>query len=997
MEIQKRISELNKRVDHLELEMGSIRKEISNILQDSQGAKVEELPKVEDKIIHPKEKPKPPQTKKMGSNFSLEFVLNILGKLGLVAIIIASALFVKYAFDNHWINESGRIYIGLLIGFFVSITSLFLAKKKYRILPGAIMGTGASIVYISILSAYHFYDLLNLKETFVYVAFLSIGMGFLANVSKQQLLYIFSFVGSILTPLLLSQGENSYRFLFSYLLIVNAIFLFVSYKNAWRFSPYIVLFTNLVLFDVWAASKIKVSSFLVPFVFLTLSYFFWIYREIVFMVRLRQKAIFSSVIFVFFVTLFYSTSGFWLVETFYPKVSAHFFLLIAAFSLLAYEIFYRKGINFLPSQDTSQKLMSSVLLICWTTSFFASVTDFTQGKWLTISWIAFAGTISVIGSFQKDKKILFVGTLFWLPALFRLYFIESGENLDELFLWNSRFALFFVASLFLFFTYYIQRKNLLHTVIKGYAFVALFTIILGTLIENRFLITDRYYRILGYSYVLVFYIVALLLPGFLLNSKNLIYSGIVVSIALIIKFYVYDIWMMSTLVQIIAGFSLGTGIVVMSIVFQKYRDKLTHIVKSSLILGFLLLPFVVPNDSWATPFKKKSYKFYKEVNLDEDELKKSGEKFGRILIDEEIMRFSGKNDRRLVLGKKKVPYFTREVITKKGQSGEVYPQVIYETQTDYTKTYLLKFPQLPTDSIYSKLYVSSNVNYEVGVQVSLGDKVDEWKYFEDHKLYHYDGNGVQKNTIEFKNGNFLYARLQLDLNTVSLSFPKAEYTPKNFLKEYKVELEKDEFHESHDVDINASVYYYDNTKHKPIKKLVLTFRDKWFDRQLKIYYKNNSKTDYYYMKDYRLYKTSKNKTKQVIDLDYSVYGKLKIQIENGDDDPLKLKTIEAFTPQEEIIFKIPNQLIEEKNNQLRLYYGNPYALYPKFDFNKSRLTGTEKLIKGNLGKHSKNEEFGYSLVEPPLSMWIIRAIYIIGILGMIYPSYKVLKRYSESV
>ena len=42
---------------------------------------------------------------------------NILGKLGLLTLVLATAWFIKYAFDKHWINESGRIYTGLVIGF----------------------------------------------------------------------------------------------------------------------------------------------------------------------------------------------------------------------------------------------------------------------------------------------------------------------------------------------------------------------------------------------------------------------------------------------------------------------------------------------------------------------------------------------------------------------------------------------------------------------------------------------------------------------------------------------------------------------------------------------------------------------------------------------------------------------------------------------------------------------------------------------------------------
>ncbi|MCB1192209.1 MAG: DUF2339 domain-containing protein [Leptospiraceae bacterium] len=1003
MEQKNQLDELKTRVDKIESELASVKKELSNLLLESDDSKVKK-PTLEppSQQVSSKPIPKPEIPQKpfwLKENFELFLGGNLLGKLGLVAIILACAWFIKFAFDNHWINESSRIYIGLCIGFFVSGVSLILAKKNFRILPGAVMGSGASIVYISILSAYYYYDLLGLSETYVVIALLSIGIGILASISRLQLLYIFSFLGSILTPILLSQGENSYRFLFGYMLVVNAVFLLVSYSNAWRMSPYIVLFTNAILFDVWAAANIKVSSFFVPFLFLTTTFFFFITREVVFMVRLRKQVITSSLLFVFFTTLFYTTSGFWLVDTFYPNLTPHFFLWVASLTLVASEIFHKKGIFHLPQSSNSKILMDSILLICWVSAFFASITDFTEGKWLTMSWISFAGAVSIVGSKQASKKILLIGSLLWIPALFRLYFLESGEHYGETFLWNYRFALFVVSSLFLIYTYYIQYKKLVHPFAKGFAFIALFTIILGTLIENRYLVVDKYYRNLGYSYVLVFYIVALLLPGFIFNSKTLRVSGIVVSSILVLKLYFYDIWTMSILVRIIAGFSLGVGLVVMSIVFQKYRDKLTKIIHSILVFGIIGTSLVATEEAWAVPFKNKGFKFYKNVEINKAQLKNKGEKFGKIILDEDIMRFSGNNDRRLVYNGHLVPFFTREVITEKGESGEVSPTVIYETSTDYSKTYVLKFPSLPSDSEYTKLKVASSKNYDINVSLSLGDKPDEWKYFEDYHLYNYGGDAANnKDEIEFKNGNFLYARLQFDSKINSLSFPRATYSPKKLIKEYKVELDKTEFVESFDADIDATLYYYENSLHKPIKKLVLVFEDSWYDRNLEVYQKNSNKDEFQYLKNQRLYKTSKDKPKQVINLDYSIYGKIKVRIMNGDNEPLKLKSFDAFTPQEEIIFDIPTQYQEAKQGEFQLYYGNIYAYFPKFDFQESRLTGRDvSWIEGSLGKHAENPNFGYSIVEPPLSIWIIRAIYMLGILAFVYPSYRVFKRYSENM
>src|SRR5262245_11963666 len=41
---------------------------------------------------------------------------NLLNKIGMVAIILGVGYFLKYAIDNEWIGEMGRVVIGILTG-----------------------------------------------------------------------------------------------------------------------------------------------------------------------------------------------------------------------------------------------------------------------------------------------------------------------------------------------------------------------------------------------------------------------------------------------------------------------------------------------------------------------------------------------------------------------------------------------------------------------------------------------------------------------------------------------------------------------------------------------------------------------------------------------------------------------------------------------------------------------------------------------------------------
>jgi uncharacterized membrane protein len=121
---------------------------------------------------------------------------------------------VKFAFDNHWINESGRIFIGLGIGFTIITIGLFLAKRKMHIVPEPIIGTGITILYLSLYGAYYYYDLINAKEAFAAFTILSVGTALLAGKKQIYKFFIYSaLIGSILAPILLSSGEKFLSFL----------------------------------------------------------------------------------------------------------------------------------------------------------------------------------------------------------------------------------------------------------------------------------------------------------------------------------------------------------------------------------------------------------------------------------------------------------------------------------------------------------------------------------------------------------------------------------------------------------------------------------------------------------------------------------------------------------------------------------------------------------------------------------------------------------------
>lgn len=992
------LDKLTQRIESLEIELSSVKTELHRLTSTNEEIKIAK-PNYKPEVVTPTI-PKPIQKDKSSRSVDWELLLggNILGKLGFFAILLAFGWFIKFAFDNHWINESGRIFIGLVIGFVTILGGLVLARQKMRIVPESMIGTGVSILYLSLYAAYYFYDLINAKETFAAFTLLSVGTSLLAGRTNLQILYIFSLFGSILAPILLSSGENSYRFLFAYLTTINLVFYYISLKNTWRISPYLIFLANCLIFSVWSNDKLLVSSPIPPMAYLTGLFLVFVMREVYLMPRLRKHIDGSSILFVLLLVLTYASFGYSVVNSFYSNLTSHF-LLIQSFMLVGFlKVFEVYSIPSLEKKSNVNNSLSGVLFLSWISLLFAAISIFAEERWIGFSWILFAGGLSVTGAYFRNKIYILLSTVPWFLALLKLYFIESTYDNHIYFVLNTRFGLFVLATAFLLYTYQIQKKNLIHRGMVGFVFTALFTLILGSFVEIHYLIPNPYYRNLGYSYVIAFYMVALLIPGFKFSYKSFRLTGILLGVLLIAKFYLYDIWMMSIVVRIIAGFSLGVGLVVLSIVYQKYKDKINvnQILKLT-VFPLLLVAFLNADTLSAQSFNNNGYKYFAEVKgLSSDIVGDENNIYGRIRLTEEISKFHGNSDLRLVYENELVPFFHRRVTNVAGKTGKTIPTVIYTNVTSAGRVYVIKFEEPPAKTEYTELEIAGSERYETGVYISLGDEPNDWRESISASIYNYYDDQVGKvNRIKFRSGKYRYARLEFD-SKFQFEFTGAIYSSTKERAEYKVDLKLEDLNQQKDLDRKATLYYYENPTHKPISRITLEFEDIKYNRNLEIYQKDSETKEFSLMTETVIYKKPEANGEHNIDLSLYKGGHLKFLLLDNDDKPLVLKSINAYSEIEEIVFEFPKKIAFDESKKMILYYGNEYVRFPEFDI---KNTYDEKLkhVSLKVGEHQSNPEFAYSLVEPPLSSWIIRGLFLVGLLLMVYPAFKILERYRKEL
>ncbi|MCB1141125.1 MAG: DUF2339 domain-containing protein [Leptospiraceae bacterium] len=897
---------------------------------------------------------------------------NLLGKTGFLAIILGFIWFIKLAIDNEWINESTRIFIGILSGFFFSSLSLYFSKKDMKIIPPAMFGTGFAILFLSILLDFKLYGLFSLTETFLYLTILSLILTLFSYVSGNEVLYGFGLLGTILSPVLMSTGENSYKFFFLYLTVFNILFLLINIKFNWKFAPWLFLLVNSTSFYGWS-SKLYSSSFPIPFIYLIILEFIFLYRE--FKIIPGDSYKLSERLYFILSLIFVSFGIFALTEHFYPSFNAHIFLIQALILLFAISKYQTNSTG-----EVSHHSKSIINILIALSFLMVSLQIYFDGKLLSLGFVLIGLAVSFLGTRDERKFLSLFGVLYWIFAIMHLYFRNFNEQTNGYFLFNTRFLIFLFTGLVLFLVYKESQKTAHQFDKRFYLFSSISVVILGNFADIRYFVDDRYYRNLGYSYVLVFYALAFFIPGFLYSSLPLRKAGMLISILLISKLYLYDIWNMSLSVRIIALFSLGTGLVLTSIFFQKFKNKITG---GSMIpfIFFFLGGYLISNSSLsAESFQKNSYHFYREI-LSE---KPISEGYGILPLDREIQSRSGFYDIRIIKSGKQIPYIRRNKISAIGKSGESKVQILFNDSTEEKSIFLLKLPNLPEDSIYNQLYISNSDNFEASINYKSGDSTENLIHFNSASVFKYYDNQIQ-NGIKLSPKD-MFVRLEIT-PPGDYNFDRITYMESRMPEEFKTEINPDDLDIKNNPDTNSTIIYVPNESNQPFSKIKFEFQEKSFSRSAIIYEWIHDGKEFNVKQTLSLTHKSDE-----YELNYPIKSSWKLEINNSDNQPLNLKKLTLIHPEEEIIFYIsPNDINEGES--MHLYYGNKYASIPVYDFNFSRESNSVPMQIFKLGDEIQNPDFSYSITEPPVSSWIIRGFFYLGLILLLFPSYRIWSRY----
>jgi uncharacterized membrane protein len=237
---------------------------------------------------------------------------NLANKIGIAVLVLGISFFVKFAIDKNWINETGRVIIGLASGG-ILVALAHYTRNTYRSFSSVLVGGGLTVFYFTIAFAFHQYQLMSQQAAFIIMVIITAFAVTLSILYNRLELAVLATIGGFITPFLVSTGQNNYVALFTYLCILNAGLLVLSWFKKWKAINIIALFFTIIIYGGWLISQSMNNSEPFPYqwalFFATLFYALFVAMNIINNLKLKIKFGAFDFILLLSINFLYYTAG----------------------------------------------------------------------------------------------------------------------------------------------------------------------------------------------------------------------------------------------------------------------------------------------------------------------------------------------------------------------------------------------------------------------------------------------------------------------------------------------------------------------------------------------------------------------------------------------------------------------------------------------------------------------------------------------------------------
>jgi len=479
-----------------------------------------------------------------------------LNRVGIAALLIGVAFFLKYAFENEWIGPAARIGIGMIAGTALLIWSDRFHKRGHQLFAHSLDVVAVGILYLSIWASSETYDLILTGGAFGAMAIVSVALVVLAIRHQSEFLAGLALTSGFLTPVLLSTGTNRQLALFSYVALLDVAALVLVALYPWMRALAVGFFGTLFLYVGWYSSFYSQEQMLRTIAFITL--FLLLFAVVPLLRRWQDRGIAAGTLLILpFANAFtYFGELSWIVQD-SSRLAKYAVALSAFFLILSFALQLRG------EEDAA----AAHLAISLGFVTIAIPLQF-HAVWITIGWLAEAAALLLLqrgmsGGGARAFRIL--GSFALAAGVFRLLFIEHFQ--PQQLLLNMR-ALTYAIAVAIFSGIAIAARDrrmwrFAVTALNVLALIALTAEISDTFMSHIIV------RDFAWSALWMLYGAALMILGFQRHEPFLRWLALILIGLTVGKVFLYDLSMLQRIYRILSFIILGTLLLAISFAYQK--------------------------------------------------------------------------------------------------------------------------------------------------------------------------------------------------------------------------------------------------------------------------------------------------------------------------------------------------------------------------------------------------------------------------------------------
>jgi uncharacterized membrane protein len=364
-------------------------------------------------------------------------------RIGIIALLIGVAWFLKFAFDNHWVGPAGRVLIGLVSGAALIAWSERFRSKGYTAFSYSLKAVGSGVLYLSLWAAFSMYHLIPAGVAFAGMVLVTAFNAFIAWRQSAELLAVYAIVGAFSTPLLLSTGRNEEVFLFSYLLMMNAATMALLVLKGWNRLLVLSFVGTVAFYWGWYWQFYAPSAFVTTTVFL--SFFILLFAAATILARHRRVHPEQDDTARALVSMANAAFGF---LGFYAMLSQNgsgrnTALAWCSVGFGAFYLGVRKWMERTPIAGSRLASLSDIQLSIAIVFLTLAVPLAVHGHWVTVGWMAEGAVLVWVATRVRTRLMQFLAAAALALGLISLA-MDATTAQTHVF-WNTRFLSFAVS------------------------------------------------------------------------------------------------------------------------------------------------------------------------------------------------------------------------------------------------------------------------------------------------------------------------------------------------------------------------------------------------------------------------------------------------------------------------------------------------------------------------------------------------------------------------